>query len=119
MGGCSANFSRMTSGGEAASLSLFCVKKMNRFWRQALTFTLIGSALAAIDLALYVILTTFVFWCHVHYIMTSVATSLVGITIAFLGNKRWTFRQQTAGLRHYIRFATVYGLSIVWQNLLL
>jgi putative flippase GtrA len=91
--------------------------------RQIIKFSLVGVMAAVIDLGGYLLLTRIF---DTHYVLTSILTSTAAVSFAFFNNRHWTFRAKpltedggaTWGPQ-YVRYLTVYGFGIVWQNLLL
>lgn len=87
--------------------------------RQLVKFAAVGAICAGVDLSTYFILTRAVPVLREYFIVTSVGTALLATGLGYVLNRRWTFRHPERSWRPYWRYLVVYGLSIVWQNMLL
>lgn len=86
---------------------------------QLVRFGAVGATCAAFDLSLYFTLTRTLPLLQAHFIATSVGTALLATGLGYLLNQTWTFRHPQRSWPQYRRYLVVYGLSIIWQNILL
>ncbi|MFA5954730.1 MAG: GtrA family protein [Patescibacteria group bacterium] len=87
---------------------------------QLFRFASVGATSAVADFGSYSLLTRLIPFFYAHYLATSVGTSFLGASVAYTLHHLWTFRHPAPlSLSRYGKFLTVYGLGILWQNLLL
>ena len=93
---------------------------MTRLLKQVIKFVVVGSVAFCFDFGLYTALTRLVDGLQDYYVLVSVGTSAVAVTVAYFLNHYWTFRQhEHASWRLAVRYFAVTGSGLVWQNVLL
>ncbi|MFA7287097.1 MAG: GtrA family protein [Patescibacteria group bacterium] len=88
--------------------------------RQLTLFFIAGLAAFLTDFGAYMVLTRNVALLQSFYLLVSIFTATLGLTVSYLMNQLLAFHASgMPSLRRYKRFFFVYVLGIVWQNLLL
>jgi len=87
--------------------------------RQMIKFNIIGLSNFILDFSVYYFLTRdFAFWQH-YYVLANAVSFAVAVTWSFFWNKYWTFRAGGRSYKQYVKFFTVYLISLMLSTLLL
>ena len=88
--------------------------------RQLVLFAVAGVAAFLTDFGAYMLLTRNVVLLQSYYVVVSIFTATLGVTVSYVMNQLLAFHGSgMLSVRRYKRFLGVYVLGIVWQNLLL
>jgi len=83
--------------------------------RQFIKFFITGGICTILDFAVYIFLTRLFPFFRIHYLWANFFGTVVGATVNFTMNKKWTFRNEEVGIfRQYMKFwvVVIIGLAI-------